>query len=118
MNKVSIFFLDWDRSHHIEGLFRYGSVVELKGILGQNNVLNPKVVNKPIFLDDEIKRRQLRAYLVNTIHDEQQYEVHVDDSEELVSIADPCMTRVSNFFEMTLPLNADAKIGKTWQETH
>ena len=71
-----------------------------------------------IFLDDEIKRRQLRAYLVNTIHDEQQYEVHVDDAEELVSIADPCMTRVSNFFEMTLPLNADAKIGKTWQETH
>ena len=71
-----------------------------------------------IFLDEEIQRRKLRAYLVNTIHDEQQYEVHMDDAEELVSIADPCMTRVSNFFQMNIPLNADAKIGRTWQETH
>ena len=71
-----------------------------------------------VFLNDEIKDRQLRAYLVNTIHDEQQYEVHVDDAEELVSITDPCMTRVSDFFQMNIPLNADAKIGRTWQETH
>jgi DNA polymerase-1 len=71
-----------------------------------------------IFLDEEIQRRKLRAYLVNTIHDEQQYEVHMDDAEELVSIADLCMTRVSNFFQMNIPLNADAKIGRTWQETH
>ena len=71
-----------------------------------------------IFLDDEIKDRQLRAYLVNTIHDEQQYEVHVDDAEELVSLADPCMTKVSDFFQMNITLNADAQIGRTWQETH
>jgi DNA polymerase I-like protein with 3'-5' exonuclease and polymerase domains len=71
-----------------------------------------------IFLDEEIKCRQLRAYLVNTVHDEQQYEVHVDDAEELVSLADLCMTKVSDFFQMNIPLNADAQIGRTWQETH
>ena len=71
-----------------------------------------------IFLDEEIKKRRLRAYLVNTIHDEQQYEVHRDHAEELVDIADSCMLQVSDYFNMLIPLNADAKIGHTWQETH
>jgi DNA polymerase I-like protein with 3'-5' exonuclease and polymerase domains len=55
---------------------------------------------------------------VNTIHDEQQYEVHKDHAEELVDIADSCMLKVSDYFDMQIPLNADAKIGGTWQETH
>ena len=71
-----------------------------------------------IFLDEEIRSRKLRAYLVNTIHDEQQYEVHKDDAEELVSLADPCIVRVSPYFSMKVPLNADAKIGVTWAQTH
>ena len=71
-----------------------------------------------IFLDEEITKRKLNAHLVNTIHDEQQYEVHRDDAEELVDIADSCMLRVSDYFNMQIPLNADAKIGCTWQETH
>jgi len=71
-----------------------------------------------IFLDEEIEKRELKAYLVNTIHDEQQYEVHKDHAEELVDIADSCMLKVSDYFDMQIPLNADAKIGGTWQETH
>ena len=71
-----------------------------------------------IFLDEEITKRKLNAHLVNTIHDEQQYEVHRDDAEELVDIADSCMLQVSTYFNMQIPLNADAKIGDTWQETH
>ena len=71
-----------------------------------------------IFIDEEIRKRKLRAYLVNTIHDEQQYEVHEDDAQELVSLADPCIARVSPYFSMKVPLNADAKIGVTWAQTH
>ena len=71
-----------------------------------------------IFLDEEIRQRKLKAYLVNTIHDEQQYEVHRDDAQELVSLADPCIARVSPYFNMKIPLNADAKIGVTWEQTH
>jgi DNA polymerase I-like protein with 3'-5' exonuclease and polymerase domains len=71
-----------------------------------------------IFLDEEIRNRKLRAYLVNTIHDEQQYEVHKDDADELVNLADPCIARVSPYFSMKVPLNADAKIGVTWAQTH
>ena len=36
-----------------------------------------------IFIDEEIRKRKLRAYLVNTIHDEQQYEVHKDENNTL-----------------------------------
>ena len=71
-----------------------------------------------IILDEEIQKRGLKAYLVNTIHDEQQYEVHKDHAEELVDMADSCMLKVSDYFDMEIPLNADAKIGGTWQETH
>jgi DNA polymerase I-like protein with 3'-5' exonuclease and polymerase domains len=71
-----------------------------------------------IILDEEIEKRKLNAHLVNTIHDEQQYEVHRDHAEELVDIADSCMLQVSTYFNMLIPLNADAKIGGTWQETH
>jgi len=71
-----------------------------------------------IFLDEEIMKRKLDAHLVNTIHDEQQYEVRKDHAEELVSLADPCISKVSDFFNMHIQLNADAKVGLSWAETH
>jgi len=71
-----------------------------------------------IFLDEEIMKRKLDAHLVNTIHDEQQYEVRKDHAEELVNLADPCISKVSDFFNMHIQLNADAKVGTSWAETH
>tara|TARA_R100001244_G_scaffold14581_2_gene16153 strand:+ start:328 stop:2061 length:1734 start_codon:yes stop_codon:yes gene_type:complete len=71
-----------------------------------------------IFLFHEIQRRNLDAHLVNTIHDEQQYEVRKEHSEELMEIADTTMLETGKFFDMRLPLNADATMGTTWAETH
>jgi len=71
-----------------------------------------------IILHDEIQRRNLDAHLVNTIHDEQQYEVRKEHSEELMEIADTTMLETGEFFGMRLPLNADATMGMTWAETH
>jgi len=71
-----------------------------------------------IFLFHEIQRRNLDAHLVNTIHDEQQYEVRKEHSEELMEIADTTMLETGEFFDMRLPLNADATMGTTWAETH
>ena len=71
-----------------------------------------------IILYDEIQRRNLDAHLVNTIHDEQQYEVSKEHAEELMEIADTTMLETGRFFDMRLPLNADAKMGTTWAETH
>jgi DNA polymerase-1 len=71
-----------------------------------------------IILHDEIQRRNLDAHLVNTIHDEQQYEVRKEHAEELMEIADTTMLETGEFFDMRLPLNADATMGTTWAETH
>jgi DNA polymerase-1 len=71
-----------------------------------------------IYLFDEIQKRKLDAHLVNTIHDEQQYEVRKEHAEELMEIADTTMLDTGRFFGMRLPLNADATMGMTWAETH
>ena len=71
-----------------------------------------------IYLFDEIHKRKLDAHLVNTIHDEQQYEVRKEHAEELMKIADTTMLKTGEFFDMRLPLNADATMGTTWAETH
>jgi len=35
-----------------------------------------------------------------------------------MEIADTTMLETGRFFDMRLPLNADAKMGTTWAETH
>jgi len=71
-----------------------------------------------ILLDEEINKLKLDAHLVNTIHDEQQYECHKKDVDKLCEIADTTMQQVGFEFKMNIILNADAKVGKTWAETH
>jgi DNA polymerase I-like protein with 3'-5' exonuclease and polymerase domains len=71
-----------------------------------------------IFLKKVIDKRNLDAILVNTIHDEQQYEASRMDADELCVIADETMQETGRFFDMNLVLNADSKIGNTWAETH
>jgi len=71
-----------------------------------------------ILLYEEIKKLELDAHLVNTIHDEQQYECHKKDVDKLCEIADTTMQEVGVRFNMNIVLNADAKVGTTWAETH
>jgi DNA polymerase I-like protein with 3'-5' exonuclease and polymerase domains len=71
-----------------------------------------------ICMDEHIRKHRLRAHLVNTIHDEMQFEVHVDDVEKIISSADLTMRKAGNILGVRLPLNADAKLGFNWAETH
>ena len=71
-----------------------------------------------ICMDDEIRKRKLKANLVNTIHDEMQFEVHRNDVDEIISISDLTMQKAGIILNVRLPLNADAKIGVNWAETH
>ena len=71
-----------------------------------------------ILLYEEIEKLGLDAHLVNTIHDEQQYECHKKDVDKLCEIADTTMQEVGVGFNMNIVLNADAKVGTTWAETH
>ena len=65
-----------------------------------------------------IKRNRLNAHLVNTIHDELQYEVHNDDVDSMVLGADKMMQEAGQLLGVRLQLNADAKVGRTWASTH
>ena len=71
-----------------------------------------------ICMDDEIRKRKLKANLVNTIHDEMEFEVHRNDVDEIISISDLTMQKAGIILNVRLPLNADAKIGVNWAETH
>lgn len=65
-----------------------------------------------------IKANKLDANLVNTIHDELQYEVANSDVDEIVLGADKMMQETGKILNVRLELNADAKVGKTWASTH
>ena len=69
-------------------------------------------------MDRYIKKNKLDAHLVNTIHDELQYEVHVKDVDEMIEAADKMMQKAGKILNVRLTLNADAKVGRTWAETH
>jgi DNA polymerase I-like protein with 3'-5' exonuclease and polymerase domains len=65
-----------------------------------------------------IKLHKLDARLVNTIHDELQYEVHNRDVDKMIEGADKMMQEAGRLLGVRLELNADAKVGKTWASTH
>ena len=69
-------------------------------------------------MHEYIQRNKLDARLVNTIHDELQYEVHNDDVEAMLIGADKTMQEAGKLLGVRLTLNADAKVGKTWADTH
>ena len=71
-----------------------------------------------ICMDDYIREHGLRAHLVNTIHDEMQFEVHVDDVDKIMYAADLTMLEAGRILRVRLPLNADSKSGINWAETH
>ena len=71
-----------------------------------------------ICMDAYIRKHGLRAHLVNTIHDEMQFEVHVEDVDKIMYAADLTMLKAGRILRVRLPLNADSKSGINWAETH
>jgi DNA polymerase-1 len=71
-----------------------------------------------IYLDEEIRRRKIEAYKVGDIHDEWQFVVRHESVEEFIELALVVFPRTGASFEYNVPIEGDAKIGKTWAETH
>jgi DNA polymerase I-like protein with 3'-5' exonuclease and polymerase domains len=71
-----------------------------------------------VCMDDYIKEHNLKAHLVNTIHDEMQFEVHKNDVDKIIEGADLTMQKAGVILGVRLPLNAEAKVGFNWAETH
>lgn len=73
-----------------------------------------------IYLDDIIRREKWDRYVLKAadIHDEWQYRSHVDVTAEFVEAALPCFPRAGESFDYLIRIDGDAKVGKTWAETH
>jgi DNA polymerase-1 len=73
-----------------------------------------------IYVDEEIRRRKLSKYCLKVadIHDEWQWRIKNEVVEEFVDMVLPCFPRAGDSFGYRVPITGDAKVGKTWAETH
>jgi DNA polymerase-1 len=73
-----------------------------------------------IYLDKEVRLAKLAKYVfkVADIHDEWQWRVAVEVTDEFIALALPCFLRAGEAFNYNIPIEGDAKVGKTWAETH
>lgn len=66
----------------------------------------------------EVARRGLDVIKVGDIHDEWQNDCLKEDAEEFIEICHWAFKTAGEFFDYSLPIACDAKIGRTWAETH
>jgi len=67
---------------------------------------------------DRIKKEKLRAKFVTMQHDEFQFIAHKDDAERVAEILEKSMEDAGKFVGSHCPIKGEAKIGKSWYETH
>lgn len=71
-----------------------------------------------VWLDDEVKKANLRAFKVLDMHDEGQWECHPEDVDKLRELMDNCVRRAGEYLGMNCPLASDSIAGSSWYETH
>ena len=71
-----------------------------------------------ICMDRAIEKEHLRAKLVNTIHDELQFEVHQQDAERVAELAQSSIREAGHLLKLRVQMDAEAKIGFSWADTH
>lgn len=78
------------------------------------------VVNKltTIYIQDGIDSNWLDAHFVGNFHDESQAEVAEDDVETYKKVVQEAVVKVNDFFKFSIPMGIEAKVGKTWSDTH
>jgi DNA polymerase-1 len=73
-----------------------------------------------VLLWDEVKHRQIEAYKVLDMHDEGQSEV-LDNERTIELYCDAAVRSIQDagkYYNMNIPLDAEAKVGMSWAETH
>lgn len=58
------------------------------------------------------------AELLAVIHDEMQMAVAEEDAERYSAVSVDLIAQAGKHYDLKIPLTGEAKIGKTWQETH
>lgn len=71
-----------------------------------------------VYLDKWIKQSGLRARQIIHMHDEMQFEVHVDDVEKVRELALKAFEQAGKFLKFNVPIVGEAKVGRNWAECH
>jgi DNA polymerase I len=73
-----------------------------------------------IYTDEAIRRAKLSKLVLKVadIHDEWQWRVHKSVVDDFIALALPTFPRAGEFFNYNIVIEGDAKVGKTWAETH
>lgn len=71
-----------------------------------------------ILLEQRIRALGLDSIKVGDIHDEWQYDVDPEDAEVHAQESVQAIRDAGVKLKMLVPLDGEAKIGKTWAETH
>lgn len=78
-----------------------------------------RIMKKAAIEVDRIDReRRLDVLKVGDIHDEHQYDTHIKDVDEFVSILPDGFAKAGEFFNYRVPIGCDVKVGMNWGETH
>lgn len=73
-----------------------------------------------IYTDEEVRRKKMTdlVFKVADIHDEWQYRVKKGYEDDFIGLSLPCFPRSGESFGYRVPITGDAKVGRTWAETH
>lgn len=71
-----------------------------------------------IFLEGHIRHNKLDCLKVGDIHDEWQFDVHPDCATTHGELAVQSIREAGEELNLSVPLDGESKIGKTWAETH
>lgn len=71
-----------------------------------------------IYIDAAVRKENLDVLKVGDIHDEFQYDIYLGHVSGFIDICTRSFRRAGEFFKYRVPMECDAKVGKTWAETH
>ena len=69
-------------------------------------------------LDQDVRTSDLDVWKVIDMHDEAQADVAANDAEYYAELAVNSIVKAGEYFNLKIPLAAEAKIGMNWAETH
>lgn len=96
-----------------------GRVLEHKALNTLLQCAGAVVMKKSmVLLNQWATEEGLRFKKVIDMHDEGQAEVHKDDAERYAELAVKSIVEAGKHFNLNVPLDAEAKIGANWAETH
>lgn len=71
-----------------------------------------------VLLEGSIQSQKLDSLKVGDIHDEWQYDVHPSDADAHAEASVQAIRKAGELLRLNVPLDGEAKVGKTWAETH